>query len=162
MIATVLATKESQAPWGSALPWWFSLGQNGVTPLTVPHPLTYRDKIFLCSAQDFMKFWAVGMGQSHLQNDEPEEAESSMPLEMGAHHGHAEPWLHPRTGAILSVWQPYMQGLVLSGHSVGIWELTERSCLCQDFEGCVAINSKWKSPLWEMRVSYSHQIQHPW
>lgn len=45
----------------------------------------------------------MGVDQSHLQNAEPEKAESCMPLEMGALHGHAERWLHPSVGAILSV-----------------------------------------------------------
>lgn len=45
----------------------------------------------------------MGEDQSHLQNAELEEAESSMPLEMGGIHGRAERWLHPSVGAILSV-----------------------------------------------------------
>lgn len=82
-------------------------------PLPVP-PDTHR-RNFLCFGHDFLEPWAVGVDQSHLQSDGPEEAGSSVTLGMGALHGHTEWLLHPSVGALSSVRQPCLEGSVLPG-----------------------------------------------
>lgn len=132
---------------------------------TSPPPLasqTWRGTASLCPGHDFQKLWVVGADQSHLQKDEPEPQEAEGPpcpwrweLSMAMLNGYSIPMCKLFVCLIA-----LPAGLGAPSHNAGIWDLTERSHLCQAFEGCLTINQKWKSPLWEMRVSHFHQIQH--
>lgn len=118
------------------LPLWFSLGQNGVN---TPPPPPYRDKVSYALA---MISQSLGNGRGPVP---PAECWTWRGGILHALGDGRDPW--PCWTVAPSQCRSYFvcltalpAGLGAPSHSVGIWELMERSHLCQAFEGCVAIN----------------------
>ena len=96
--ATVLTTEESQATWGSILPWLFSLGQKGPPP--------HKD------IASFLKLWAVWVDQPLRRMMDLKR--TSVTLGVGTLHGRAEWQLYPSVGADSVCLPAFPTGLLCS------------------------------------------------